>query len=83
VYDPVVKEYPPYMDKGAAIAGDPYEAIDGADLLVLVTEWKEFLNLDYKKVKKLMKIPSIIDGRNFLDKEKLQDIGFNYIGIGI
>ena len=83
VYDPVVKKYPPYMDSGATIAGDPYEAIDGANLMVLVTEWNEFLDLDYKKVKKLMKIPNIIDGRNFLNKEELQDIGFRYLGIGI
>ena len=82
-YDPVVKNYPPDMDTGATIAGDPYEAIDGANLLVLVTEWDEFLNLDYKKIKKLMKIPNIIDGRNFLNKGKLQDMGFKYIGIGI
>mgnify|MGYP001109297986 CR=1 FL=1 len=83
VYDPVVKKYPPYMDSGATIVDDPYEAIDGANLLVLVTEWDEFLNLDYKKVKNLMKFSNIIDGRNFLNKEKLQDIGFKYLGIGI
>ncbi len=83
VYDPVANEYPPDMDRGAAMASDPYKASDKADLLVLVTEWDEFLNLDYGKIKKIMKSPNIIDGRNCLDKKSLTDMGFNYKGIGI
>ena len=82
VYDPVVKDYPENLDKGAIFARDPYEALRGADLIVLVTEWDEFLNLDFNRIKSLLKNPNIIDGRNFLDKKKLQDIGFNYVGIG-
>lgn len=83
VYDPAVKEYPPDMDRGAVMASDTYKALDKADLLVLVTEWDEFLNLDYGRIKKLMKKPNIIDGRNCLDKKSLTDMGFNYKGIGI
>jgi UDPglucose 6-dehydrogenase len=83
VYDPVVKKYPSDMDKGAVIASDPYKASDKADLLVLVTEWDEFLNLDYGKIKKIMRSPNIIDGRNCLCKKSLTDMGFNYKGIGI
>ncbi len=83
VYDPVVKEYPSDMDKGAVMASDPYKASDKADLLVLVTEWDEFLNLDYGKIKKIMRSPNIIDGRNCLCKKSLTDMGFNYKGIGI
>jgi len=83
VYDPVANEYPPDMDRGAAMASDPYKASDKADLLVLVTEWDEFLNLDYGKIRKIMKSPNIIDGRNCLDKKSLTDMGFNYKGIGI
>jgi len=82
-YDPAVKEYPPDMDRGAVMASDMYKALDKADLLVLVTEWDEFLNLDYGRIKKLMKKPNIIDGRNCLDKKSLTDMGFNYKGIGI
>jgi len=83
VYDPVANEYPPDMDRGAAMASDPYKASDKADLLVLVTEWDEFLNLDYGKIRKIMKSPNIIDGRNCLCKKSLTDMGFNYKGIGI
>jgi len=83
VYDPVVKEYPSDMDKGAVMASDPYKTSDKADLLVLVTEWDEFLNLDYGKIKKIMRSPNIIDGRNCLCKKSLTDMGFNYKGIGI
>jgi UDPglucose 6-dehydrogenase len=83
VYDPVVKKYPSDMDKGAVMASDPYKASDKADLLVLVTEWDEFLNLDYGKIKKIMRSPNIIDGRNCLCKKSLTDMGFNYKGIGI
>lgn len=82
VYDPVVKEYPSDMDRGAIVASDPYSALKDSDLLVLVTEWKEFLDLDYGKIKSLMKNPNIIDGRNFLDKKSLINLGFRYVGIG-
>lgn len=82
VYDPVVKDYPENLDKGAIFKKDPYEALKGAHLMVLVTEWDEFLNLDFNRIKSLLISPNIIDGRNFLDKKKLQDIGFKYIGIG-
>lgn len=82
VYDPIVKDYPENLDRGAIFSKDPYEALKGANLMVLVTEWDEFLNLDFKRVKNLLADPNVIDGRNFLDKKKLQDIGFKYIGIG-
>jgi len=82
VYDPVVKEYPKDMDEGAVMAKSAYEALEGADLMVLVTEWSEFSSLDFKKIKKSMASFNIIDGRNILDRHKLQEMGFNYTGIG-
>jgi UDPglucose 6-dehydrogenase len=82
VYDPIVKNYPDNLDEGAIFAKDPYEALKGANLMVLVTEWDEFLELDFERIKSLLISPNIIDGRNFLDKKKLQDIGFKYLGIG-
>jgi UDPglucose 6-dehydrogenase len=50
--------------------------------LVLVTEWQDFLKLDYAKMAKLMAAPVMIDGRNFLDQQALEAIGYRYIGIG-
>jgi UDPglucose 6-dehydrogenase len=55
---------------------------DGCDALVLVTDWEQFLKLDYAKMGKLMNNSLIIDGRNFLDKPALEKIGFRYVGIG-
>lgn len=61
---------------------DPERLADGCDALVLVTDWKQFRNLDYAKMAKLMNNPVIIDGRNFLDEEVLEHAGFRYVGIG-
>lgn len=61
---------------------DAYKAIEGADALALVTEWPEFMELDFKKVKKLLKKPIIVDGRNAIDKPMVCALGFKYIGIG-
>ncbi len=59
------------------------EAIDGADAVVLVTEWPEFRELDWAgEVKRRLNTPVVIDGRNFLDREALIAAGFTYEGIG-
>ncbi len=64
------------------MAASPYRAVKGANLMVLVTEWSQFYDLDFKKVKNLMANCNIIDGRNILDRQKLQKMGFRYAGIG-
>lgn len=61
---------------------DAYEAMKDAEALCLLTEWEEFKDLDLKKTKDLLKNPVIFDGRNLLDKEKVQDSGFTYYAIG-
>lgn len=61
---------------------DPERLADGCDALVLVTDWKQFRTLDYSKMAKLMVNPVIIDGRNFLDQETLEQAGFRYVGVG-
>ena len=53
-----------------------------SDALVLVTEWPEFKDLDYKKIASLMKKPLLIDTKNFLDPEILVKAGFDYVGYG-
>lgn len=82
-YDPIVSQSG--LSHGLSnviIETNPEMLADKCDALVLVTEWKEFLALDYTKMSNLMINPVIIDGRNFLDREKLESIGFRYIGIG-
>jgi UDPglucose 6-dehydrogenase len=53
-----------------------------SDCLVIVTEWNEFKELDFKKIRKLMKQPVIIDGRNIYDPAEMKKFGFTYAGIG-
>ena len=59
-----------------------YEAVKGADLLLILTDWNEFKEADLEKIKGLMKTPNIIDGRNIYDPEKTKALGFSYIGVG-
>lgn len=59
-----------------------YEALEGADCMLLLTEWNEFRLPDFEKMKKLMKNPIIFDGRNQYDKTSLKEFGFEYHCIG-
>jgi UDPglucose 6-dehydrogenase len=82
-YDPVAGEKARDMLAGARIAESALDAIDGADAVVLVTEWPEFRELDWTgDVKRRMRVPLVVDGRNFLDREELVEAGFTYEGIG-
>lgn len=64
------------------LAATPYDAADKADALVFMTEWPEFLQLDFSQIRQLMRTPVIIDGRNMLPSAKLEQLGFIYNGIG-
>ena len=82
-YDPVAAERARELLTGTEICDSALEALDGADGAVLVTEWPEFAELDWAgEVKKRMKTPLIVDGRNFLDREALREAGFTYEGVG-
>jgi UDPglucose 6-dehydrogenase len=82
-YDPVAGEKARDMLAGARIAESALDAIDGADAVVLVTEWPEFRDLDWTgDVRRRMRVPLVVDGRNFLDREQLVEAGFTYEGIG-
>ena len=61
---------------------DPYEVADGADALLILTEWPSFAELDFTRIKSLLVTPVIFDGRNFLPREKLQSLGFTYLALG-
>jgi UDPglucose 6-dehydrogenase len=82
-YDPVAGHKAEDMLAGARIANSALEAVDGADAVVLVTEWPEFAELDWTgEVKRRMRVPLVVDGRNFLDRDALVAAGFTYEGIG-
>ncbi|MEO6121370.1 MAG: UDP-glucose/GDP-mannose dehydrogenase family protein [Acidimicrobiales bacterium] len=67
---------------GVELCGDPYAACEGADVLVVLTEWEEFAALDLDKVKAAMRSPTIVDARNLLDADLAREKGFVYEGIG-
>ncbi|MEH7502240.1 UDP-glucose/GDP-mannose dehydrogenase family protein [Neobacillus drentensis] len=78
----IIKTHDPMVKSGAShqcmtIA----ETVAGADALVICTDWDEYKNLDWAGLKSLMNQPYIIDGRNMLDKEILEGVGFQYFGI--
>ena len=60
----------------------PYEALEGADALVIVTEWKAFRSPDFARVKSLLATPVIVDGRNLYDPAAVEEAGIAYYGIG-
>jgi UDPglucose 6-dehydrogenase len=63
-------------------ASDPYSALEGAEALVIVTEWLMYRNPDFDRLKSLLKRPLIVDGRNLFDPERMKNEGFEYHGIG-
>jgi len=84
-YDPVAMEEAAKVLSGNArvtFVSDMYDALDGADGLVLVTEWKVFRAPDFDRVRTLLKTPLILDGRNQYNAADLKDMGFDYEGIG-
>jgi UDPglucose 6-dehydrogenase len=84
-YDPKgmekVREFKLLPDS-VKLAASPLEAVDGAEALILATEWKEFANIDLLEVKKRMHTPLIFDGRNLFDPGTMVELGFSYTGIG-
>jgi UDPglucose 6-dehydrogenase len=70
-----------YADR-VAYAAQPYEALEGADALLILTEWKEFVNPDFKRMRALLRSPVIFDGRNIYDSAAMAHSGFTYYSIG-
>ena len=88
-YDPVAMDnarrvFPAqWFDEGRLVfTRHQYDALDGADAMVLVTEWKPFRHPDFGAIKRLLKTPQIFDGRNQYDPQQLERLGFAYVGIG-
>jgi len=82
--DPLaLKNARPCLPNYVKLLHDPYEAVRGAEALLLATEWPQLVNLDWEKVKQLMCDPFlVVDGRNALDPVKLEKLGFCYCGFG-
>jgi len=70
-----------YGDK-LYFADRPYGALEGADGMVIVTEWQEFRNPNFSVMKQLLANPVIFDGRNLYEQRQMESLGFIYYGIG-
>jgi UDPglucose 6-dehydrogenase len=82
-YDPAaMAETRKAMGNKIGYADEPYEALQGADAMVLMTEWSEFHLPDFEKMAGIMKGKIIFDGRNIYDPEHVKKLGFKYFGIG-
>jgi UDPglucose 6-dehydrogenase len=83
VFDPEARDVAKRIfGKRIEYAAGAYEAVKGADALLVVTEWNEFREPDFAKIKRLMRQPVIFDGRNIFDPAQLRELGFTYSSIG-
>ncbi len=84
VYDPAAHETSQVYFQGKVdYKEDPYQTLEGADALLLLTEWREFREPDFEQVKELMKTPLIFDGRNQYAKKTMKRMGFTHYAIGV
>ena len=81
-YDPRAMEKAKNILNDVIFCKDPYQASQGADCLIIATEWNEFKELDFLKLKKILQRALIVDGRNIYDPKQLKKLGFTYVGIG-
>jgi UDPglucose 6-dehydrogenase len=81
-YDPIAMEHAKAILKDVTFAKSAYDAADGADAVVVVTDWNEFKLLNLEKLRERMKQPIIFDGRNIYQPEKMKKVGIEYFSIG-
>ncbi len=81
-YDPEGMEQARTLLEDVTYCGDAYEAMDGADAAVIVTEWDAFRALDFERAIKLLKDPLLVDLRNLYDRHDVERYGFRYIAVG-
>jgi UDPglucose 6-dehydrogenase len=81
-YDPQAMENAKSIFDGLTYCGDAYETAEGADVLVLATEWNEFRALNFEKIKKALREPVVVDLRNIYDPQRMAGLGFEYVSVG-
>ena len=77
-----MKEAARYLPAGIIYKNSPYQACEGADALILMTEWNQYRALDFNRIKSLMKTPLFVDLRNVYEPGGMKEIGFTYTGVG-
>jgi UDPglucose 6-dehydrogenase len=83
VYDPQAMAKTSKIFPSIRYCSDPYLLADGAEALMIVTEWESFKYLDWSRIGSLMQRPLVLDGRNLLDREEMRRLGFEYHGVGV
>jgi len=81
-YDPVAMAHAGKLNPRLRLAEDVYDLAQGADALLVVTEWDEFKHLDMKRIKEVMAQPILVDGRNIYSPEQMTALGFTYRAVG-
>lgn len=81
-YDPVASEAARSVLPEIEYAEDEYAAVEGADLLILMTEWNQFRALDLARLRTLMRQPKVADLRNIYEPQDMRRLGFEYVGVG-
>ena len=83
-YDPVAMKRAQALlpDDTVTFANSSYEACTGADALLILTEWPEFAELDWRRVQQLLRLPNVLDGKNLLDPIVVRAAGLRYYGVG-
>src|SRR4030095_8906544 len=82
-YDPeAMQEAQRIFGSRIQLCANNYACLEGADALLLITEWQAFRNPNFERMKNSMRQPVIFDGRNIYDPQNLQELGFTYYGVG-
>jgi UDPglucose 6-dehydrogenase len=81
-YDPQAMENAAQVLPKVKLCENPYQVAEGADALILITDWNEFKQIDFSRIKSLMNNAVIMDGRNLWDEKTLKNMGFQYFGVG-
>jgi UDPglucose 6-dehydrogenase len=81
-YDPVAMDIARPLLPEVEMCADPYMMAEGCDALIVITEWNEFKQLDFERIRECMRQPVMLDGRNLYDPEAMRKFGFRYRGLG-
>jgi UDPglucose 6-dehydrogenase len=81
-YDPEAMDKAKSALPNITYCSNPYEAAEGADAIVIVTEWDEFGQLDWDRIRSAVERPLVVDGRNMLDPTEMARRGFHYVSVG-
>ena len=81
-YDPVAMDNARHIFEDVAYCDDAYAVAEGADVLVVATEWNQFRSIDLEKIKQSMRSPVVVDMRNIYDPQRMRELGFTYDSVG-